>query len=38
MIRKALLVIYVMAVLGISATADAADNSSPAPSLGWITK
>ncbi len=37
MIRKALVVIYILSVLAISATADASE-SSPGPSLGWISK
>ncbi len=39
MIQKALVVIYILAVLAVSATAEAAANeSSPTPGLGWITK
>lgn len=38
MIRKLLVVIYIMSVLAISATADAANETTPAPSLGWISK
>ncbi len=38
MIQKALVVIYILAVLAVSATAEAANESSPAPGLGWITK
>ncbi len=38
MIQKALVVIYILAVLAVSATAEAANESSPTPGLGWITK